>query len=168
MNSQDARIARIYTTQTGNKVADPTPNAPDVAGKPAATAYDLVVEIEAGNNVIDNAPYTLLITVLDDTTGTAVTALDPAVPAQKFASPPFALAPAPRPATAASRQSPSVGAGPDPTASSGGIQAEPHLLRVGHGKVRGVVMRERVTELRCAVVHWSRRCARPCRMSSRG
>ncbi|MFG6196523.1 hypothetical protein [Nonomuraea sp. JJY05] len=89
MNSQDARIARIYTTQTGNKVSDPTPNAPDVAGKPPATAYDLVVEIEAGNNVIDNAPYTLLITSLDDTTGTAVTALDPAVPAQKFSSPPF-------------------------------------------------------------------------------
>ncbi|MEV1168523.1 hypothetical protein [Nonomuraea sp. NPDC049784] len=89
MNSQDARIARIYTTQSGNKVGDPTPNAPDVAGKPPATAYDLVIEIEAGNSVIDTAPFTLLVTALDETTGAAVAALDPAIPAQKFSSPPF-------------------------------------------------------------------------------
>ncbi|MEO3855283.1 hypothetical protein [Acrocarpospora sp. B8E8] len=89
MNSQDARIARIYTTQKGNKVADQTPNAPDVAGNLAATSFDLVVEIEAGNNTMTGAPYTLTVTAVDDSIAGGVAALNPVIPAQSFSSPPF-------------------------------------------------------------------------------
>ncbi|MDF5756967.1 hypothetical protein [Spongiactinospora sp. TRM90649] len=89
MNPKNARIARIYTTQKGGRVADTTPNAPDVAGEMPGTSFDLVVEIEAGPETMTKAPYTLAVSAIDDSTGGGASTLEPDIPPQSFSTPPF-------------------------------------------------------------------------------
>jgi hypothetical protein len=76
MNANDARITRLFVTQTNGVVQDDSPNAPaSGAGSPAGN-YDLHLQMEAGANVAGG--YQLVITAYDVTTGDTSAALDPA------------------------------------------------------------------------------------------
>jgi len=81
MHASDARIARLYTTETGGNVQDSTPNAPATGLQPPATTFDLVLEGEAGVNLgASGVNYTLSIVAYDVTTGDNAPALDPTSP----------------------------------------------------------------------------------------
>ena len=88
MHASDARIARLYTTETGGNVQDNTPNAPPNGALPAATTFDLVLEGEAGVNLGANGVnYTLSIVAYDVTAGNNAPALNPTsatLPNQEF------------------------------------------------------------------------------------
>jgi hypothetical protein len=74
MNANDARIAAIYTAQSGATVKDVTPNA----GPPRTNKYDLIIQLEAGNVLGQNqANYTLNFTAVNENTGQPVAALVP-------------------------------------------------------------------------------------------
>ncbi|GAA3840957.1 hypothetical protein GCM10022226_74220 [Sphaerisporangium flaviroseum] len=74
MNSNDARIAAVYTTQTGATVRDSSPNA----GPPRSGTFDLVVQLEAGNVLGQSgADYTLSFAALNDNTGQPAAQLVP-------------------------------------------------------------------------------------------
>jgi hypothetical protein len=64
MNAADARIAGIYTAQTGATVKDSTPNA----GPPRTNTFDLIVQLEAGNVLGQNGEYTLNFTAINENT----------------------------------------------------------------------------------------------------
>jgi hypothetical protein len=74
-NFNDARISRIYVTQTGVDVQDDSPNAAP-PGAPAAN-FDLHLEMEAGGGVAGK--YTLFTIAYDVTTGNNEPLLDPPV-----------------------------------------------------------------------------------------
>jgi len=86
MNSNDARLARLFTVETGAIVED---NNPNTRLTTPATTFDLLLEGEAGSNIGGNgAQYTLSIVCFDWTTGNlANAALQPTVPAQTFDAP---------------------------------------------------------------------------------
>ena len=86
MNTNDARLVRLFTAETASKVPDETPNAK--LGAPQTT-FDLVLEGEAGAAIGGNgAPYTLTIVCFDWTTGNlADAALNPTIPTQTFDGP---------------------------------------------------------------------------------
>ena len=83
MNANDARLVRLYTAETGSKIADDNPNTS--LGAPQDT-FDLVLEEEAGNNIAGTgAPYTLTITCFDWSTGTLADAdMKATITAQTF------------------------------------------------------------------------------------
>jgi hypothetical protein len=82
MNANDAKLTALLTAQSGSRVEDNAPNAPDHA------KFDLVVEAVAGNAIGNNLmPYTLTITAMDLTAVAPAPALDPTVPAQSFDTP---------------------------------------------------------------------------------
>jgi hypothetical protein len=74
VNYNDARISRVYVTETGGTVPDDTPNAP-VAPNPPATNFDLHLEMEAGGGVAGG--YKLLVTAEDVTAGANNAAMAP-------------------------------------------------------------------------------------------
>ncbi len=82
MNSNDARIADLFTVASGGLVQDETPNA----GSPPATAFDLILQAEAGSVLgSSGATYTLNITAVDENNGGVVAGLNPpAEPAGGF------------------------------------------------------------------------------------
>jgi hypothetical protein len=74
MNSNDAKIADLYTTATGGLVEDDAPNA----GPPRAAGFDLILQAEAGSTIGNSgATYTLSITAVDENSGGAVPGLNP-------------------------------------------------------------------------------------------
>jgi hypothetical protein len=74
MNANDARIAAIYTAAPGGIVMDDTPNA----GPPRSNTFDLIVQLEAGNVVGQNAGnYTLSFTAVNENTGLPEAGLAP-------------------------------------------------------------------------------------------
>jgi len=74
MNSNDAKIADLYTTGTGGLVEDDAPNA----GPPSTAAFDLILQAEAGGTIGNSgATYTLSITAVNENTGGAVPGLNP-------------------------------------------------------------------------------------------
>jgi hypothetical protein len=90
MNANDARITRLFVTQTNGVVQDDSPNAPATGvGSPAGN-FDLHLQMEAGSSVAGG--YQLIITAYDVTTGDNNAALDP--PAGPLNGPAnFAVAP---------------------------------------------------------------------------
>jgi hypothetical protein len=86
MNSNDARLARLFTVETGGLVED---NSPNTRLTTPLTTFDLFLEGEAGNNIGGNgAQYTLTIVCFDWTTGNlANAALQPTIPPQTFDAP---------------------------------------------------------------------------------
>jgi hypothetical protein len=65
MNANDARIARLYTTQTGGVTEDNSPNA----GPPRSNTFDLILQLEAGNVIGQGAGrYSLTFTAINDDT----------------------------------------------------------------------------------------------------
>jgi hypothetical protein len=75
MNANDARIANLYTAQTGGLVKDNSPNI----GSPRATSFDLIVQLEAGNVIGQGGGnYTLNFTAINDNTATPEPTLVPA------------------------------------------------------------------------------------------
>jgi hypothetical protein len=89
MNANDARLVRLFTTETA---VPPAPaslvedNSPNTSLGAALATFDLVIEGEAGANIGGTgAPYTLAITCFDWTTGNlANAALAPTIPPQTF------------------------------------------------------------------------------------
>jgi hypothetical protein len=74
MNANDARIATLYTAQTGGLVEDNSPNA----ASPAAASFDLIVQLEAGNVIGQGGGnYTLNFTAINDNTAAPVPTLVP-------------------------------------------------------------------------------------------
>jgi hypothetical protein len=92
MNADDARIARVYTTQPGGITEDTSPNA----GPPRTPTFDLILQLEAGSRVGNTGgAYDLFITAINDDTGAAVAGLAPPIPLpQRFDPPPQPVAPA--------------------------------------------------------------------------
>lgn len=85
MNANDARLVRLYATETGGEVEDNTPTAPGSGTAPPATSFDLLLEAEAGQNVGSSGiEYSLDIVAYDVTAGDNEPALNPTIPAQKF------------------------------------------------------------------------------------
>jgi len=65
MNANDARIARLYTTQTGGVTEDNSPNA----GPPRLNTFDLILQLEAGNVIGQSGgTYRLTFTAINDDT----------------------------------------------------------------------------------------------------
>jgi hypothetical protein len=98
MNAGDARIARLYTSPPGGITEDTTPNA----GPPRTDVFDLILQLEAGNQVGNSGGvYDLTITAINDDTGGAVAGLAPAGPFvnQQFNPPPPPVPPATEPGT---------------------------------------------------------------------
>ena len=73
MNANDARISRLYVTNTGGDVQEAAPNAPN--GGPPATNFDLTLEMEQGLAVAGG--YTLVINCYDVTAGDNNAAMAP-------------------------------------------------------------------------------------------
>jgi hypothetical protein len=84
MNSNDARIAAVYTAAPGGVTEDKSPNA----GPPKSTTFDVIVQLEAGNVLGQSgANYTLTLTAINDDTGAAVPALTQGPFAEQFQAP---------------------------------------------------------------------------------
>jgi len=63
MHANDARIARLYTTQVDGTVEDPTPNA----NSPVADQFDLILQAEVGGSLGNSgANYTLTFVAVND------------------------------------------------------------------------------------------------------
>jgi hypothetical protein len=74
MNANDARIARVYTTQTNQDITDESPNA----GNPPKADFGLTIEAEAGTSIGNSgASYTLCIIAYDVTAGNNEPAMNP-------------------------------------------------------------------------------------------
>ena len=64
--ADDARIVKLYTSQTSEIVEDNRPNA----GPPRGTSFDLIVQLEAGNVIGQGGgDYTLNFTAINENTG---------------------------------------------------------------------------------------------------
>jgi hypothetical protein len=74
MNTNDARIARIYTAAPAGVTEDETPNA----GPPRTDAFDLILQLEAGNAAgSGGGNYTLTFTAINDDTVAPEAGLNP-------------------------------------------------------------------------------------------
>jgi hypothetical protein len=74
MNANDVRIARIYTAQPSGVTEDTTPNA----GPPRTGIFDLILQLEAGNIIGQQAGnYTLTFTAINDDTAAPTPGLNP-------------------------------------------------------------------------------------------
>lgn len=78
MNANDARIAKLTVAQSGGDIQEVAPNAPATGTSSPGTAFDLVLEMEAGGSVAGN--YNLTCTCFDHTDGVHVAAMDPGAP----------------------------------------------------------------------------------------
>lgn len=75
MNANDVRIARIYTAQPSGVTEDTTPNA----GPPRSDTFDLILQLEAGNIIGQQAGnYALTFTAINDDTAAPAPGLNPA------------------------------------------------------------------------------------------
>src|SRR5918996_3959399 len=78
MNTNDARLARLFPAADGGSVEDDTPTA---TGTTPVNKFDLILQAEAGNAVgSGGGQYTLNIVAVDVTAGNVEPALLPAAP----------------------------------------------------------------------------------------